>query len=203
MPIARVTDHVEAGLDLLLDYYQGKPRLEALLTSELKQIQALEDAAWDVLIQRLIDNATGIQLDKLGRIVGEHRLSTDDEVYRVRIRTRIRANKSLGHPKDLIEVALIVTGLDKTELAYSETYPAAFLIDAMAPISAELAVVLLDFLIAAKSPGVRPMVQFFDTPADEALTWSVGDDFEEDEARGFGGDDPEVGPGGYLVGAYG
>jgi hypothetical protein len=202
MPIARVTDHVEAGLDLLLDYYKGKPRLEALLSSELKQIQALEDAAWDVLIQRLIDNATGVQLDKLGRIVGQPRVEEDDEVYRVRIRTRVRANKSLGHPKDLIEVALILTGLDKTELEYSESYPAGFMIEVLAPMSAELASVLLGFLIAAKSPGVRPMVQFSELGAENAFTWADGDEFEDDEDRGFGGDDPDVGPGGIFVGEF-
>lgn len=199
MPIAKVTDHVESGLDLLLEIYKDKPRIAALITADLNRIQELEDAAWDVLISRLIDYATNAQLDVLGKIVGQSRISADDEVYRVRIRARIRANQSLGNPRDVIEVVLLALGVEKETIVYTEHYPASFSIEYLGPVSDEVAGVVRDFIQVSKALGVKPF--FLHTESDEADTFAFasGDDFEDDSDRGFGSDDPDSPPGGEWI----
>lgn len=104
MPVARVKDHVDQGLDRLLTQYKGKPRLAAWLTSYLRQVQRLDDAAYDVIWKRLIEYASDGQLDTIGAIVGEPRKSRLDDPYRVFIRARIRANRSRGKLADILAV---------------------------------------------------------------------------------------------------
>jgi hypothetical protein len=102
-------DHVEQGLDRLLDQYKGKPRIAGWIKAYLRQVQQLEDAAYDVLIKRLIDNAKDVQLDMVGRIVGELREGRDDDFYRVCIYARVRINRSRGNVDDVLAVLALIT----------------------------------------------------------------------------------------------
>lgn len=200
MPIARVTDHVEASLDLLLDQYKEKPRIAALLGSETKQIQALEDAIWDTIIGRLIDNAVGVFLDYLGKIVGQERTTPDDELYRARIRTRIRANKSLGHPDDVIAVAILALALDPSLVRYTEIYPASFILEELAGIDLDLAPIVREFIELAKAPGVAPAFFFSAEPPSGRFTFAPGDTPVADTLRGFtDGEDPTSSSGGRWI----
>jgi len=201
MPI-QITDHVDAGLGLLLSQYQEKPRISALLTSYLSRVQELDDVAWDVLISRLLDNATGAQLAVLGKIVGQARIEDDDESYRLRIRTRIRANQSLGHPGDIIEVALLAFDVDPTDLIHTELYPSSSVVETLVPTTPETAEIAHDFFMVAKAIGTSVTTYFSDDAEEYTFAFSDTDEDVEDEARGFGGDDPEIGPGGLLIGAF-
>lgn len=118
MAITHKTDHIEDALSLLLGQYQGRLRLEAWLASYIRRVQELEDATWDVINKRLIDNAEGAQLDIIGKIVGEDRAGKEDPLYRLYIEARIRVNRSSGRPRDIIEVARI---LESTAFEYHES----------------------------------------------------------------------------------
>jgi hypothetical protein len=122
MPITRIDDHAEQAVGLLIEQYQNKPRLEALLLSYVDEAQDLENAFWDVFWKRLIDNAEGAQLDTIGSIVGEARRSRPDSIYRLYVLARIRINWSHGHPRDVIEVLRIV---DPATFTFFEQFPAA------------------------------------------------------------------------------
>lgn len=104
-----VLDHVEQGLNLLIDQYKGKPRLTGWLKAYLRQVQDLEDAAYDVLIKRLIYNAQDAQLDVIGKIVGELRDGRDGEAYRIGIYARVRINRSRGNVDDVLAVLALIT----------------------------------------------------------------------------------------------
>lgn len=85
-------------------------------------IQELENVFTQLLLERWIDSAYGEQLDKLGVIVGESRLSDNDEEYRAAIKLRVIINVSEGEPERLITVLQAIT--KATLVHYLEKYPA-------------------------------------------------------------------------------
>lgn len=200
MPIARVADHVESGIALLISQYKDKPRLAALLASYLRRVQELEDAAWDVLISRMIDVATGVHLDTLGKIVGQPRNHPDDDVYRVYVRARIRANSSLGHPDDVIETAQIA--LDGVLFEYREIYAASWIVDVLEALQEEFAFPVHELTMRARAAGTGGSLHWSSDPHESTFAFALGDVEEDDPDRGFSGDDPDEAPGGLLIGAF-
>lgn len=200
MAYEHMDDHVEAGLALLIDHYKEKPVLEAYIRSFLSRIQELEDAIRDVIVGRLLDTATGAQLDILGAIVGQSRTSEDDDLFRARIRTRILANRSRGNPIDIIAVARSALGSD--DLTYTELYPATVLVETIEAVSSASAAVIAEFLRAAKSAGTRITYHYSSDDGEDTFAFSSSDDPEPDTSRGFGGDDPTTGNGGRWIGAH-
>lgn len=122
----RTTDHEDQGLDVLLEQYRHKVRIPAWLTVYLDEVQALEDAAYDVLLKRIFDNASGAQLDALGRIVGEPRRSLDDTSFKIFIRARILINRSTGTAPQILAILAL---LSATTVLFNECFPAAMLLE--------------------------------------------------------------------------
>jgi hypothetical protein len=85
--------------------------LRAVLSAFLSEVQGLENTVFDVIVSRLIGFAKGVQLDMLGRFVGENRLGRSDTDYRAAIRLKTYINGSSGRPEDLILIARAITGL--------------------------------------------------------------------------------------------
>lgn len=77
------------------------------------EVQALEDALFDVLTKRMVSNAVGAQLDQWGKLVGEPRNGKSDALYRHFIRVRVLRNTSQGTPERLIAVLKGLTDADK------------------------------------------------------------------------------------------
>lgn len=177
MAISAVTDHVSRGLSRLIEQYKGKPRLEAYVRSFLKEVQTLSDAAWVVLVSRLIDDAVGEQLTVLGRLVGQGRVADDDERFRVIVRARIAVNRSHGHIDDIIVVAKLLFAA--VPFTLTEFFPHAMVLTIGDSIS-----FIPNFehamLEAAAAAGVRIDVHFAeDDPEDlfmfgEGGGWGVG-----------------------------
>ena len=59
-------DHSGKMLARLAEEFR-KPRISAILTGEAAQYQAIEDAFWQLLVERGVDTAVGNALDVLGR----------------------------------------------------------------------------------------------------------------------------------------
>jgi hypothetical protein len=182
--LQHITDHVEQAEDLLLEQYKNKPRTLALLRSFIRRCQELEDAAWEVLLQRFIDNAVGAQLDMLGRIVGQDLDGVDDETYRVYIKARIRVNRSHGRPDDVIDVLRLI---ETAAFIYSEQYPATAVVLYEEPSTAP-DVALVDLLGATRAGGTALFLLAGDSGADDHFLWAdVGDNEQpaDDAAHGF------------------
>lgn len=171
MSIAPITDHVERGLAHLIEQYRGRPRLEAYVRSFLLEVQALSDAAWEVLISRLIDDATGEQLTVLGRLVGERGRVEDDERFRVVIRARIAVNKSRGTGNDILRVAILLLGV--TEFTLEEFFPGAMVLTIEDQIDF-IPLIEHAMLEQAALGGVRIDVHFHETPSDELFRYGTG-----------------------------
>jgi hypothetical protein len=120
------TDHVERGLSRLIEQYKNKPRIAALLTSYLDEVQLLSDAIWSVIVERLIDQAVGYQLTVLSRLVGEEVRLDDDERQRVLVRARIAVNSSRGRGDDILNVATLL--FEGIEFSLDEFFPGAMVL---------------------------------------------------------------------------
>ena len=132
MTLSKVTTHIAELLDRRLEQFRDKDRFSAMLEVLGEQVQALEDALYQVLTETSIDVAVGAQLDGLGSVVGEERAGRDDDAYRVAIRVRIAINLSEGTPEDLLALALAISGGSNALLI--EYFPASFEIQILDPV---------------------------------------------------------------------
>jgi hypothetical protein len=108
--IATITNHIQLALDRSLTQYKGKPKHEAFIEAFSQQVQDLEDAVFFMVDARVIDNAVGVQLDKMGEIVGLTRQGADDDFYRVLLYVKIGQNTSQGNPEKVTNIYKLLTG---------------------------------------------------------------------------------------------
>lgn len=104
-------DHSGVAQGLLPAQFENSTRLKALVNALVGPddpatwtLQELEDVLFAILDERWLATAGGEQLDGLGEILGEGRLSSDDEVYRDALYLRVLINCSCGEPERLIQV---------------------------------------------------------------------------------------------------
>jgi len=127
------TDHVAEGVDRLTSQYKHalesrspdvykRPVIYGILRSWLNRVQALEDNAWSVITGRLLDDATGIRVDVIGKLVGEKRNGKSDADFKQIIRLRIRANRTQGRTTDLVDLAILAAPVGVTPV-YREFWP--------------------------------------------------------------------------------
>jgi len=123
------TDHQQAAKDLLPGQFENSTNLRDFIEAIVGPanpvtwtIQELEDVLFAILSDRWLSTAVGVQLDGLGEILGEGRLSADDEEYRDALYTRVIINVSQGEPERLIEVLMRLA--DPTAVHYIPKPPA-------------------------------------------------------------------------------
>jgi hypothetical protein len=110
--LPKVTNHARRAILSLNPVFWGKPRIASLVWALTSEVQELEDAIFSVILLRMVDNAGDVQLEVLGRVVGQPNVGGfDTELYRALIRAKIRTNRSHGSLKDILEtLALIYAG---------------------------------------------------------------------------------------------
>ena len=155
--VTRESDHVGKMLVRLGEEFR-KPRIQATLSAEAAQYQAIEDAYWQLLAEFGIETAVGWALDVLGRIVGEPRQGATDADYRLRVRARIRVNRSDGTIEDVIDVVRLLIGpvlLPSATIKLTEYYPAAFVLRITGLIiSGSQALIYSSFIRQARGAGI-------------------------------------------------
>lgn len=182
-----VVDHAEAGTSRLAAQYRNKPNFASIFKVLFRQCQDLEVALQQLLDLRSVDTAQGEQLSVLERIVGQPRLSTDDEVRRAYVRARVKVNKSSGTADELLTILALV--LEPPRVAHLvEQFPAGIYVTVTGgTVSTEFASVYFGLLMEAKVAGVRLVFEYYQS-ADGAM-------FQFDEGPGFDQ--------GFLAGAFG
>lgn len=103
--IERIPNHVEQGLDRLIEQFRGLPDMEAWCSSTLEEVQLLEDAIWSFIDAFDVDRAPADLLKKIGKIVGQTWAGEELESYRLTVKARIAVNRSNGQWADLNRVA--------------------------------------------------------------------------------------------------
>lgn len=193
--IHQETEHVVKALARLVEQFKNATRVRELLTALVQPVQEIDDSLWQLVTERDIDSADGVNLDALGAIVGQEREGRDDDTYRLWIRARSLANRSNGHPDDALKILeLIAPG---TEYDLEETFPAAYLVtvfDLLIPVEQ-----IYQLLALAKPAGVRLNV-VYSPDLDETFTLAPGGTLVPgDFDLGFG-DSSDPGMGGQLAG---
>lgn len=168
--INQITDHIAAALRRLALQFRDKPVMRAVISLFVAQIQDLENVGFEVLTERRLDTAVGEQLDVLGRIVGEPRNdAADDDVYRLRIRARVRANISTGSVADLYSVFALL--LPESDVTITPYYPAAFTVEISPSIDPDLVILYRQFLYATKAAGVGAQLLWWEQVAGQMFAF--------------------------------
>ncbi len=141
-------DHVVEGTSKVISQYRDKPKFMLRVACYLFMLQRIEDAYQAISSAFSVDTATGFRLDWVGRKVGQPRIGSNDEVYRIFIKARIRANRSRGKVSDLQAVAELLL----TDWAYFEG-PQFIQIDTIDDLSLEEAKAVYALLHDAKPAG--------------------------------------------------
>lgn len=178
------SEHVTRGVARLIDRYRHE-RTSALLASWLGEVQAVEDALWQLLVERSVDSAVGAQLDVLGAIVGQPREGRDDETYRLWISARNMVSRSSGTTTQVLAIArqIVPAGVDAT---LEEHYPAAFVVRLHGPIDERTGYHVAHMLHLAKAAGVLfQMTWAVDPDADIFTMATLPDTSDLDSALGF------------------
>lgn len=149
------------------------------------QFQDLEDSAQTLNTLLDIDNSYGVQLDIIGVIVGQKRLSTDDATYRVHIKARIQANRSTGTPEDLYKVFRALLG-DTIGLVITTRASdvKAFTLRVRGDITSAQVTVALLFLGIAKEASVRGLLEWIEVPEAQVFRYDTGPGYDQGRYAG-------------------
>lgn len=156
--ITQFTDH-ESRVSRLIEQFQDKPDLEALIRSYLAQLQDVEDALFEIILERDLDNAVGLQLSTIADIVGQPRTTSDDDRFRTMVRARIAINLSDSTGEDIIRVANLLL-VDGEAYELKEEPPAQLRVTVLDPLTSADADLMRDLLNLADAGGVRLLFQF-------------------------------------------
>lgn len=175
MTIERIPDHNTRALSRLLTQYRNSVSHAGIIGAICNQVQALEDAAFALLLTRSIDDASGAQLDIVGDLVGQPREGRDDATFRLWIRARILVNRRSGEVETINDV--IAQVLPGAAGRVREFQPAAMeaTVTGIATSSAD-AHSLDTLLRLAKAGGVG--IQTIYQSADDAGTFTLAADDE-------------------------
>ncbi len=164
--VEHIEDHDTSGLALFYRQFANTPNIRALASAWLTQVQAIEDALWDLLVNTL-ENATDAALDQVGGLLGLGRGELDDDSYRAVLFALVVARRSSGGPEDLMLVAR--TALDAITFRYREGHASACItpqsVFAFAP-------ALLFVLKIAKSAGVQIQLRYLTATPTHTFTFS-------------------------------
>jgi hypothetical protein len=116
MALAHLTNIGETARGRLLSQYAGATKFIADIAVVVAEAQELEDAFWAFLEELDLDAASGVWLDVIGGLIGEHRDGAEDDPYRLLIAARILANKSAGSTDEHRAVGRLVARLGVSRL---------------------------------------------------------------------------------------
>lgn len=159
--------------------------LEKVLEVYLNQIQELEDAAFQVLLDTILDDAVGEQLDGIGRIVGRAREGFSDDRYRDRLRSQIILNLSSGTIPQILDIVALLVGTG-VRLEMQEFFPAGFHLLAIEILPTDLGFGIAPIVQTAKLGGVRAVFIFHQTDPPFAFDGAGGSKFDGGSFFGTG-----------------
>ena len=82
-------NHVEVGQEKMLGQFNDSPNVIAFMKTYLGGVQEVEDAILELLTERGVYTAVGVQLDVIGYLLNVDRLGLEDFLYRRKILTAI------------------------------------------------------------------------------------------------------------------
>lgn len=152
--------------------FQFDPVLNLFISNVIApQVQDLEDAQQSLLTITSIDDSEGINLQVIGRRVGQLWKGESDPDYRLLLRARVKANNSSGTPEDIYAVFVALFGLSIT-MQYILDPPAGFELLILVPITASQAAIAAGFLTDSKAAGVHGILEWQEFTDDQMFTFA-------------------------------
>lgn len=172
----KIESHATEALDRLCELFKAQANVRALVTAWCGPIQSFEEVLYQVLTERAVDNAVGVQLDQLGVIVGQERAGLSDDDYRRYIRARIRVNRSSGTINELTTITRLIVDDDDASIQFDPSYPAAGMMRVSGiPFDTATALALVTFLRAAAAGGVRIVLEWSTVAPEDTFFWDTTD----------------------------
>ena len=166
-----ILDHPDRAVARLATQLRGKPRMEGLVRALALQAQEVEDATWPMFLET-IETSEGVQLDRLGHLVGQTRGGRTDGALRIWIKARVLLNRSSGSAEQILALFSALTATTGVPLVNEEQFPAAFVLRALGPLAEPRA--FADVLHTAKLGGVRAILEYLHTPPVAAFSFAGG-----------------------------
>lgn len=155
---------VSLALRFSLSDFDRLNNIGRLVASCCIPVQSLWDVMQQVLLQRTIDTAVGVQLDVVGKIVGRNRDGLDDDTFRRYCRATVAAHRSRGTVDELIKIAELVLFDPLLLTTISQYSPATVVVQLVdTGITDTLAHVVFVFLRQAAAAGVAIVLQYGNT----------------------------------------
>mgnify|MGYP006958838391 FL=1 len=152
-------DHAASAMGRMPGYLRKQRWLE-LLAAISAEVQEIEDMWLAMLASNAIADATGDQLDQIGRLVTQPRGGAVDADYRRRILAKVAANRSLGLVGDIIRIVRLVVDDAAVTVQVDQQGIAAYVAKlGAAAVPSATATDLAAFLRKGTSAGVRSIVE--------------------------------------------
>lgn len=162
MTLTKIQDHDQRAVDDLIGFFR-RERIETITRVFAEKAQEIEDVFWQLITERFLDTAVGVNLDILGRIVRRERGPLNDDVYRAILRGKIAANLSSGTYPEVLRVVELCLNVRSTGISIEVVpeYPAAATLRVdLHPIIPGLGPYIADLITSAASNGVRVLFQY-------------------------------------------
>lgn len=121
--IPQFTEHEAKAKSRFIDQFKNKEKLAFAIASYAEQIQDLEDAAFEVIVERTLSSAVGVQLVTLARLVGAPVTTLVDAELRIIVQAQIAINLSDGTPEDLIKILALILSNSADEVFHITEEP--------------------------------------------------------------------------------
>lgn len=102
------TTHVQRALERLITKFKDKPVVVGFVTALAQEVQELEDAVYDVWLNRTLDTATGDSLDMWGALLGRARGLLEDDDYRIRLKVKVLLLRASGTIPELMQAFMLL-----------------------------------------------------------------------------------------------
>lgn len=176
--ITLINNHIELAKDRLREQYKNSPTILAIINAFVGEIQELEQVLYDLSVSRTINQAFGVQLDKLGELLDRTRDGRSDADYRIILLAKVSQNISRGTSDDVSSVFKILSSSSKVQ--FGDSYFGEFYLLADNPLTQSEVNLLLKEMQVVDSAGVRLVgIGSFDPDDSFAMDGS-------DSAKGYG-----------------
>ncbi len=117
-------DHLALMRAGLIQQFRGLPNLDAFVHALGDQLNDVEEFFAQLLTLQTLELSVGVQLDRLGVLLGQGRNALSDSDYRTLLQTRIIQYQAQGTVEEIIQAILALSVTSVVQL--TEVFPAAF-----------------------------------------------------------------------------
>lgn len=130
-----------------------------------QQFDDLEAAGQTLFTLLDVEASEGVQLDVIGRLIGQPRNGVDDPTYRLYLSARVLANKSTGTVEDIFKIMRALYGQDEAQPRYEGGLVKQFAIRIGEVLTRTEALIGVEFLGDAKEAGARALLEWSESAA--------------------------------------